>query len=224
MKTFKLTWILILVTFVLTFEACQNKSDLELAFDKFVKENVDDPSSYKELVSISKIDSVDFYEWVNNAREMIKLSEESDSILLNFSEIIAKSKINFSNPKYESSVNYLKWHIIFWEENTLKELSARNRLKEAAENIDTENCKLIIYEIKSRFKVHDGLKLQTYYAIENNTGEVKFYTEKPCVENYDGKNIDIINQCKEYEFYSTRKKNFMDAWLELMSKIKTNEI
>lgn len=200
--------------------SCKEKSSIELAFDKYVAENIDDPSSFKELVAVSRIDSVDFTEWADNGRKMIELSEQSDSLVLEFSDLTKKTKFDFTLPQYKSTVNYIKMHMTFWENNTINELTSREKLKKAIEKIDTANSKLMIYEIKSRFKENNELKLKTFYATENNKGEIVVSSEKTCIENYDGSNIDIINSCKEYQFFSVRKQNLLDALMELMVKMK----
>lgn len=165
-------------------------------FVKYVKNNFDDPSILKEIVSLELNDSIDkevINQMLQTLYQLDSLHQHLDSLK---NEKWSEATNNIEKYSIENGKDYLstyKREQIFEETITIlsEEALLTNNIKNKTNEIKTSKCLLDstysslnninvdIYKIRTRIKQDESIKINDYYATIENDSIIKIYLAPP---------------------------------------------
>ena len=205
---------LFILSILLLFISC-NKSEKDLiknGFEKYVKENFDNPSDYNEITTIEVLDTITKESLL---AETLVLSNSVDSILSSAYSICSDffpNKVTDALDKHQRTIDRLSYYtveklkvlilnctdsyagVVSYDKSSLDKQKVI--LDSIAHNMNDFN--IIKYEIKARIKVNNNLKFKTYFGLINKS-EVKIVDSNPIYADCFGE-PEIFN--KEYLKYN----------------------
>ena len=215
--------------------SCSKPTQEELikkAFKEYVNKNFDDPNSLKEIVSIESRDTAKIA-----LQEITKSILELDSLLLYYDSIYnsptALNKMVKDLSGYENQFSNLG----YYERDKIKSAgyeyincalkltlynkeSYQKKVKLVDSTLNTMIIpQIILYEIRSRVKNNEELKLNKYYALTDSI-DIKVYEKEPEFEDYSpqiGEFKGIIDNCLEEQL---QYKQLIDNATNKMNEFK----
>ena len=179
-------------------------------FEKFVKENFDDPKDLEEIVAVEITDTTtkeSLFEMLALCYELDSITAINDSLYDNFFPKLLE--ISKKNENIITELSYYKREkirslAVQCSNSLIKKMAfdseEYNKQKESLDSIinSINDFKIIEYKIKARVKESNNLKLKTYYALFNSATDIDIYNDKPIIDNYSGEVSEFFNVFKKY--------------------------
>jgi hypothetical protein len=214
--------------------ACsQSKEDIiKGEFKKYVSENFDNPKDLKEILEIKAIDTISYGGLKNGAILMYGVAEQIDSLVelehTQCNSIV--NKIRGQKPirgDYERSImqewlggtfelnnDMITWIDLYFDETKYLKNTIDSLLEQ------TKGLSLLEYEIKTRVKDGDNLKIKTYYALEDSVS-IRFFGEKPTFDDYSEPASAFYKAAKRYEDLYAIRREIVTRKLDLHKRMRS---
>ena len=222
--------LLVLISIVCS---CKNSPEdkVEKEFKNYVQTEIDDPSSLKEIVSITLTDTIS-YEKIKEGASMLferfALTEEIDSIYkVQNSELYDKlvsisSRVNdtqrsriYNLLSEAQSISYTEYDWInkYADEKENLELGIDTMLDRLV------NLNLKQYVIKTRFEEKGDLKLKDFFALEDSAS-IRFFNHKPTFDDYSEEASKFYKVAIKYEELISTRSVIQEKKMDILKKIQ----
>lgn len=225
----------ILLLVFITSSCTPSKEDvIKSAFKNYVASNFDDPKSLKEIVEINSLDTIthnSFKTIVTSFDEMDKLLDETDSIIKiknhELDSFLVVNNSRYRGYKRDQIGSVLSDGLFELQRQSRwfkDEYPTKERLRIELDSLLNNLTNIVInsYEIKTRINNNGSLKLQSYYAIEDNIrNEMIIIDHKPVFDDYPQIAKDFYKTGKEFEQIQNNYHDIINRKMELSKLLQS---